>query len=66
MTKTLRAVERLTSKQKVLLEYPKAYVKYVGLSMLFVVVNDRTEISPYRSRARDCWHAAAQRRSRAK
>ena len=50
----------MTPKQRVLKRYPKAYAKYVGLSLKIVVVSDHDkEISAHRIRERDAWlHAA--------
>lgn len=52
----------MTAKQRVQKRYPKAYAKYVGLSLRFVIVNDHfgKEISAYRLRERDAWTSAAQ------
>lgn len=52
-----------TAKQKVLKKYPKAYVKYAGLSLKFVVVADHRgpELSAYRLRERDAWADAVRR-----
>jgi hypothetical protein len=50
----------MTAKERVLKKYPKAYCRYVGLSLKFVIVNDsREEISGYRLRERDAWRDAA-------
>lgn len=50
-----------TAKLRVLKKYPKAYCRYVGLSLKFVVVADHKgpELSGYRVRERDAWASAA-------
>jgi hypothetical protein len=52
-----------SKKARVLKKYPKAYVRYVGLSLRFVVVADHRgpELSAYRMRERDAWADAAKR-----
>lgn len=52
-----------TAKQKVLAKYPKAYARYVGLSLVMVIVADHRgpELSGYRLRERDAWADAAKR-----
>ena len=53
-------IRKLTTvKERVLKIYPKAYCRYVGLSLKFVIVNDRTEVSRYYVRERDAWASAA-------
>ena len=49
------------NKAKVLHRYPKAYAKYVGLTLRFVIVADHggAELSVYRSRERDAWRDVA-------
>ncbi len=53
----------MTNKQHVLKKYPKAYAKYVGLTLRLVIVADRPthELSGYRLRERDAWADAARR-----
>jgi hypothetical protein len=52
-----------TAKKRVLKKYPKAYARYVGLSMRFVIVADHfgAELSGYRFRERDAWADAARK-----
>ena len=51
-----------TAKKRVLRKYPKAFARYVGLSLRFVIVNDsKAEISGYRFRERDAWADAARK-----
>lgn len=52
-----------TTKQRVLKKYPKAYARYVGLSLRFVIVADHfgPELSGYRLRERDAWADAARK-----
>lgn len=52
-----------TARQKVLLRFPGAFAKYVGLSLRFVIVAEPggREISPHRARQRDAWASAARR-----
>ena len=51
------------AKNKVLRKYPKAYVRYVGLTLRFVVVADHRgpELSGYRIRERDAWADASRK-----
>ena len=51
--------KRKTAKEQVLEKFPKAYAKYVGLTLKFVIVNDyKTELSRYRLRERNAWSDA--------
>lgn len=53
-------MKRITARARVLKKYPKAYARYVGLSLKFVIINDsRAEISRYWLRERDAWADAA-------
>lgn len=49
-----------TAKSRVLKKRPKAYAKYVGLSLKFVIVADHRglELSRYYLRERDAWACA--------
>lgn len=49
----------MTAKERVLRAFPKAYCRYVGLSLKFVIVNDKAELSRYYVRERDAWASAA-------
>lgn len=52
---------RATAKKRVLKRYPKAYARYVGLSLKFVIIADHAgaELSRYYVRERDAWACAA-------
>lgn len=54
-----------TAKAKVLSIHPKAYCRYVGLSLKFVIVADHRgpELSRHRLRERDAWADAAKERT---
>lgn len=49
------------AKQRVLKRYPKAYIRYAGLTLKFEIVSEGRKLSAPRSRQVDAWYDAAKK-----